>query len=608
MYSSNSTPREETPLLQETSNGITLISSPARTEDDDSVESLKLWHELDEPWPATFERSISLLASPVIHAQEVVLYTKSPKPGSTPLALARRRNLDKGVYTPEHGVLPPLRSTSIDEEDNFVKGVNKAQSLDFASKIDVNRVQKDQAIKAKKAKEYRDKILQQHKIEEGTAGTKKAGKQKGHEIPIKEGKSTFTQCVFNLANILMGVGLLGLPYVFKSAGWYGGFFCLSSFGLITWRTSILIGRELNGDPRPASRFVDSPFKSPLMPGSAPEARLLPPIHSFPDIARVAFGSKGCLILSVILYFELFSCICVFFVAIGDHLHNLFPSISVAMHMAIVSVISIVPTILLHTPALLSYLSMVGTLATITVVSSVILAACLYGDLAPQVAKNEGIVTDEPYHIYWRPQGLAVAFGLVAYCFSGHAIVPAIYTSMNNPQDFEGMVTATYVVVVSACMAVAIAGYYMFGDMVADQVTLSMEQHIASAPSAMDTLSWLMVLTAFSKVTLTMFPLSLGMEEIVAPFLTSDRLVVIASMSIKFILTGLALFTAICVPSFSFLCALVGMICTMSVSVIFPAAAHIKMFGSRLPWWELALDYLFVFVGVVMAVVGTACAL
>lgn len=102
----------------------------------------------------------------------------------------------------------------------------------------------------------------------------------------------------------------------------------------------------------------------------------------------------------------------------------------------------------------------------------------------------------------------------------------------------------------------------------------------------------------------MFPLAIGMEEIAAPILTSERMVQITSIMVKLILTALALFIAIFVPSFSFLCALVGMICTMTVSVVFPAAAHLKMFWTRLNWVDKLLDFIFIIVGSVMAVVGT----
>lgn len=334
--------------------------------------------------------------------------------------------------------------------------------------------------------------------------------------------------------------------------------------------------------------------------------MLPPISSFPDIARNSFGDTGCFILSIILYFELFSCVCIFLVTIGDHLHQLFPDIAFATHVIVVGFISMGPTIVLRTPALLSYLSMVGTFATISVVASVVASSLAEGDMSEQVAKQFDLEA-KPYHKLWDPSGLALAFGLVAYCFSGHAIVPSIYTSMKKPQEYERMVTFTYLIVMGACLAVGISGYYMFGSTVLDQVTLSLERS-SSAPTAMKCLTWLMILTAFSKVTLTIFPLAIGMEELVAPFLTSDWAVQAASSTIKLIITALAIYVAICVPSFSFLCSLVGMICTMTVSVIFPAAAHLKMFYPKLNWIEKLSDIVIVVLGFIMAVIGTIATL
>jgi solute carrier family 32 (vesicular inhibitory amino acid transporter) len=488
---------EETGLLAASAeNGASTTStSPASSSagGESSQAAAVLWEELDRPWPSTFERSISILASPIIPTKQADLFTKSPKPGSTPLALAKRRNLDRGVHTPERGAFQNLkfgRSDSISDRPMS----KKVLSLDFLkNQVDIEAMNKKAAKRTAKAQKYRQKILQ----EKGAQPAKtKSGTGRAEDIAGANkngGKATFAQCAFNLANILMGVGLLGLPFVFKSAGWYGGIFCILSFGFITWKTSIFIGRELNGDPRPSHYFNDSPFKSPLRPGMSSAARMLPPISSFPDIARAAFGNWGCYVLSFVLYFELFSCISIFFVSMGDHLHQLFPSISMTTHMCLVSAASMVPTIILRTPALLSYLSMVGTFATIAVVLSVIASAFLEGDIAEKVAEKEGIEDSEPYHIAWRSEGLALAFGLVAYCFSGHAIVPSIYTSMERPQDFEKMVTLTFVLVIGCCLAVAISGYYVFGSTVQDQITLSLERS-SQAVLAMKALTWLMVLT------------------------------------------------------------------------------------------------------------------
>lgn len=611
----NGDPLESSPLL-----GSDLSVDTAASED--TVQSTCLWEELEQPWPSTFERSISLLASPIIQKSQADLFTKSPKPGSTALALARRKDLSRGYYTPtpESGrLLPPLNRLHLSDREGQTQTLQKMKSLDLgAKKQELLKATKAQAKKLKEAKEYRAKILRKKDDEDGMmspgygreVASIQAGRKRAEEAETlmkNDGRSTFNQCIFNLANILMGVGLLGLPFSLKSAGWYGGLMSLGLFGLITWRTAILIGRELNGDPRPSHMFDDSPFKSPLQPGSVPAARMLPPIRSFPDIARTAFGDLGCFIVCSILYFELFSCVCIFFVTIGDHLHQLFPTIPASRHVLVVGLVSMVPTIVLRTPTLLSYLSMVGTFATVCVVLSVIASALAEGDISEKVAKDFHLTSTAPYHIKWNTRGLALSFGLVAYCFSGHAIVPSIYTSMKKPQEFEKVVTVTFVIVLLSCLGVSVSGYYMFGATVLDQVTLSLERSV-QAGTAMKALTWLMIMTAFSKVTLTIFPLAIGMEELVAPYLTSEAMVQAASSTIKVVLTGLALFVSIFVPSFSLLCALVGMICAMSVSIIFPAAAHLKLFGHKLSVTEKILDLFFIVIGSVMAVAGTIATL
>lgn len=649
---------EDSPLV--TSASLSVNNSTNGSENGSAAsttESTRLWDELDQPWPSTFERAVGLLASPGVSREKVELYTHSPKPGSTPLALQRRRNLSRGFYSPEPTAAVLAQRRAQDFLHDYYDGDDlesstrkerhdsdrlhdkketmlKNKSLDFGLRI--QSTQSQLADKAQKAKEYRQQVLKQQQQRDSNktstviTDSEREGmlRSPGYAKEVQSlrykkeqkkaadahgasgsaaGSANVLQSAFNLANILMGVGLLGLPFGFKMAGYWGGFTCVLVFGIITWRTSILIGRELNGDPRPASSFTDNPFKSPYPPGSA-HGRLLPPITGFPDIARRAFGETGCVVLSILLYFELFSCVCIFFVTIGDHLHSIFPGITLEIHTILAASVSLIPTIFLHTPALLSYFSMVGTFATIAVVGTVVGAALLQGSMvdtmmAAQEAATGVASTEPPYQAWGNVNGIIMCLGLVAYCFSGHAIVPSIYTSMKEPQRFEEMVTITFIIVMLVCFAVAVSGYYMFGTTVADQVTLSLEAGF-QAGGLMDILIWLMILTAFSKTTLTIFPLALGMEEIFAPYFTSEKAVDFMAGIIKLVITALALLVSLYVPSFSFLCALTGMICTMTVSVIFPAAAHWKIFYNHITWWEHAANAVFVVLGLVMAVVGT----
>jgi len=592
-------------------NGID--KSPLLENDFDHFVDITEKDELDKPWPATFERSISLLAGPIRDTQFIEEITKSPKI-ITPNIRDRRR-LNELLATPET-TLGPLRPQ---QQSDFRQGIVKIQSLDFGTSIDDREreahLYRMKLLEAQKQKQQQQQQQQKQQPQPMSKIGEGLRKQKEKQALAVEGgggesdyalsdyggeKASFGQCAFNMANILMGVGMLGLPYIFKRAGWIGGFFVTLSFSSVAYRTSILLGRELNGDARPTSIFVDNPKG-----GTGTIVRFRKPLTSFPDIARSAFGQAGTVLLSIVLYFELFSCLCIFFVTLGDHLHTLFPWISVTRHMIYVSFCLAVPTALLRTPKLLSYLSAVGTVATACVVSVVAGSALYNGDISEIVAEKKGIdVETSPTHQIWNSSGLPVAFGLIAYTFSGHAIIPSIFSSMKRPQEYEKMIGFTFLVVTLCCLIVAASGYWMFGSMVDDQITLSLERNSGDDNILMKILTWLMILTAFSKFTLTAFPLALGFEEIVAPIIPNDHVMEFASSVIKLLLISLSLLVAIYVPSFSVLCSLVGLICTMLVSVIFPAAAHLKMFGSQLPLWEQFLDWIFIVAGTFMAVVGT----
>lgn len=78
------------PDVEEANENTSLLDYGRISSTSSSQDSEYLWQELDKPWPATFERSISLLSSPVINASEVDHFTKSPKPGHTDIAARHR--------------------------------------------------------------------------------------------------------------------------------------------------------------------------------------------------------------------------------------------------------------------------------------------------------------------------------------------------------------------------------------------------------------------------------------------------------------------------------------------------------------------------------------
>jgi len=639
------------------SNDLLDLTTSSSTLTDSSTSILEdiTKSELDKPWPATFDRGIQILSGPILDRKKIDDCTKSPGVRARYKKNLHKRNKTEGVQQPPTSSSLPSTSLLVSPGTPawLKKGLVRLKSLDYTFSDDNTAIPTPKSRRHKAALSahyYRLQVLagrskgqprlssssghldidasqilssQQTTITPGRISSKKhetedvtkspgyrreqqMDKQRkkkllegkgdqssggGSKEKEDDNKSSFLQCTFNMANILMGVGMLGLPFVFKSAGFIGGLCVTVGMCLVTWRTSYYLGRELNGDPRPVHLFDNNNNGETL-------TRMRKQINSFPAIAREAFGDNGCIFLSSVLYFELFSCLSIFFVSLGDHLHALFPHVSQSKHMTIVAGILTLPSALLRTPKLLSYLSMVGTFATVAVVSSVVISALVMFATAGDAVDS----SEEREYSAYSSDGLPLALGIVAYCFSGHAIVPSIYSSMKKPQEFERMIDLTYGVVLLSCILVASSGYYMFGNDVEDQITLSLENQ--SEGILISGLTWLMILTAMSKFTLTMFPLALGFEEMLTGILPSDLAMELVDSMVKIILIFLALAVAIFFPSFSFLCSLVGLICTMIVSVIFPALAHLRLFGSHLSTFEKCIDWSLVVAGSVIAVVGT----
>ena len=68
------------------------------------------------------------------------------------------------------------------------------------------------------------------------------------------GRSTFIQAVFNVVNVMMGVGLLSLPFALKSSGWIGiGLLWL--MGIVTNYTGLIRSPSMGSNDKLMSRMV-----------------------------------------------------------------------------------------------------------------------------------------------------------------------------------------------------------------------------------------------------------------------------------------------------------------------------------------------------------------
>ncbi|KAJ7531424.1 hypothetical protein O6H91_14G043500 [Diphasiastrum complanatum] len=282
-------------------------------------------------------------------------------------------------------------------------------------------------------------------------------------LRLAERRCSFMQATVNGINVLAGVGVLSTPYALKQGGWIS-LIVLLFFALICCYTGILLRHCLESKPG---------------------------LATYPDIGGAAFGISGRLIVSMILYTELYACSVEFLILEGDNLSSLFPGAHLNVFgyqmdspkfFTILAALLVLPTVWLRDLSRLSYLSAGGVIASIVIVLAVFWVGAI-----------DGI----GFHNHGRFADLAnlpMSVGLFGFCYSGHAVFPDIYSSMKNPTQFNRVLQVSFVVCTIMYGGVGVLGYRMFGQETESQVTLNLPKTFLASQIAI----WTTVINPLTK--------------------------------------------------------------------------------------------------------------
>ncbi|KAH6804913.1 Transmembrane amino acid transporter family protein [Perilla frutescens var. frutescens] len=369
-----------------------------------------------------------------------------------------------------------------------------------------------------------------------------------HELPISR-HSTFSQAVINGMNVLCGVGILSTPYAVKEGGWLG-LSILLIFAVLSYYTGILLRSCLDSQPG---------------------------LETYPDIGQAAFGTYGRVAISIILYVELYACCVEYIILESDNLSSLFPNAHLNLGIvqldshylfAVMTALAVLPTVWLRDLSVLSYISVGG------VVASILVVACLFwAGLVDEVGfQTKGTVLNL--------SSLPVAIGLYGYCYSGHAVFPNIYTSMEKPSQYPAVLLTSFAICTVMYAAVAVLGYMMFGESTASQFTLNMPQELVSSKIAVWT---------------TLIP-------------SSHSKSYMYSILIRTALVMSTLIVGLSIPFFGLVMALIGSLLTMLVTLILPCACYLSILRGKITVFQGCMCTLVIGVGAVSSAFGTYSAL
>ncbi|KAK8448507.1 hypothetical protein SEVIR_7G024500v4 [Setaria viridis] len=390
----------------------------------------------------------------------------------------------------------------------------------------------------------------------------------GHEVgPYRQ--CSYIQGVMNGVNVLCGVGILSTPYAVKQGGWLG-LVILAVLGALAWYTGILLRRCLDSKEG---------------------------LETYPDIGHAAFGTAGRIIISIILYMELYACCIEYLILESDNLSKLFPnahltigSLTLDSHVlfAILTALIVMPTTWLRDLSCLSFVSAGGVIASIVIVSCLFWVG-LVDHVGP--VKSEGTALNLP--------GIPIAIGLYGYCYSGHGVFPNIYSSLKKRNQFPAVLFTCIALSTVLFAGAAIMGYIMFGESTESQFTLNLPPNLVASKIAV----WTTVTNPITKYALTMTPLALSLEELLPPNQqTYPNIVMLRSA-----LVVSSLIVALSVPFFAFsglVMSLVGSFLTMFVAYILPCACFLAILRNKVSWYQVVLCVFIIAVGLCCAGVGT----
>ncbi|GFR41259.1 hypothetical protein Agub_g1934 [Astrephomene gubernaculifera] len=398
--------------------------------------------------------------------------------------------------------------------------------------------------------------------------TKAAADDGATSVPAEAtGNSTFVQAVFNVVNVMMGVGLLSLPFALKSSGWVGL--------IVLW----VMGIATNYTAKVLCECAEVVRKRGVAPGGA---------VGYEEIAEASFGKIGRLLISAIIYVELFGTCALLFILEGDNMFKLFGASplasSPAMYMLVAAALMI-PTVWLPDLRTLSFLGAAGVTATCTV-SAAVAYTFLSGSFAPGAPTALA---------NWAT--LPLVLGICTFCYSGHGVFPAIQKSMKDPKQFPQVLNVAYLVVALMCTLMGAAGYYMYGTGALDLVTFNLSGVLAALCASV------ILVNPIAKFALTMEPVSAAVQSVVPGGRQGFmRLVARTALAIAILMAARSL------PFLAHLMALVGSFMTISVSVTFPPLCHQVLCGERNGPLRTAWNYFVALLGLVCTYFGTAASM
>jgi len=393
--------------------------------------------------------------------------------------------------------------------------------------------------------------------------------------PSDDRKASAFLAGWNVSNLIQGTGILGVPYAIRLGGWAGVVACFV-IAFLCCHTGKLL--------------VSCMYETSKKTGIKRRLRV-----NYPEVAEAVWKRHGFTIVSIVQCVEMFGGVVMYVVMLGtvwnDMFKNLLPGLGMPEWAAINCLIAL-PTLFITRMSVVSWLSMFSVFSLLSCLITII-AFCF-----TQIPVWE--VSNIPA---FNPQTFPVGFGIIVFSYCAHAVFPSIEGSMKKPEQFNGMMNASFGL---AAVIKAALGAFMvltFGIHQEQVCTVNLHDHPVWSRLA----TALVISNVLLAVPLCMFVVAVSFDDAFMkyfPHLNRDtKYHWVWLLMTRPLLLCLALLVALIVPHFGLLMGLVGSFTGTCLCFLFPCYFHMKLRWNSLSYFAIASDIAIMIFGVIAGTSG-----
>ncbi|KAE8808894.1 Proton-coupled amino acid transporter 1 [Hordeum vulgare] len=411
------------------------------------------------------------------------------------------------------------------------------------------------------------------------------------KVPLLEGRgATPAQTLGNIVVSIVGTGVLGLPFAFRTAGWLAGALGVAGAGAATFYCMLLLllfGLKL--DCRDKLREQETEED-----GLGDEQRRHGDggNYTYGDLGERCFGPVGRHFTEAIIVLCQTGGTVAYLVFIGQNISSVLPALSPA---------TVVLAFLLPAEVALSFVHSLSALAPFSILADactvLAVAAVVKEDVQLLVERGRPFADRSAFAGLW---GVPFACGVAVFCFEGFCLTLALEASMSNRAKFRSVLLQAIAGVTVVYVGFGVCGYLAYGDATRDIVTLNLPNNWSTA--AVKVVLCVALALTFAVM---MHPIHEIVESrLLAPGGWARRrggFVERAALHLSRVAVVAALAAIACfVPAFGEFAAFVGSTVCALLSFVLPALFHLRVVGPTASTWARAVDYFFLLSGLVFA--------